>query len=176
MYELKWDGFRSLARIESGACDLVSRNAHVYKAFADLRASLAQIPHDAILDGEIVCLEVNGCPDFNGLFYRRKQPYFMAFDIPYLDGRDLRELPLLEGKRILRGIVPADSRLLYSGHIEGKGSDLFREVCRRDLEGIVAKWKGGAYLSGDVTSWIKIKNPAYSQMADRWERFRRKQN
>ena len=88
-----------------------------------------------------------------GLFYRRKEPYFMAFDIPYLDGR---ELPLLERKRILRGIVPADSRLLYCTHIEGKGSDLL-EVCRLDLEGIVAKWKGGAYLSGGRDSWSRTR-------------------
>jgi ATP-dependent DNA ligase len=59
-------------------------------------------------------------------------------------------------------------------HIEGQGSGLFQEVCRRDLEGIVAKWKHGPYVSGDVTSWIKIKNPKYSQAIGRWERFQRK--
>lgn len=59
-------------------------------------------------------------------------------------------------------------------HIEGCGADLFREVCARDLEGIVAKWKQGCYLSGDETSWVKIKNPTYFQAVDRWERFQRK--
>ena len=88
--------------------------------------------------------------------------------LAYLDGRDLRELPLIERKRILRRIVPrSDSRLLYVGHIETRGVDLFREVCRQDLEGIVAKWKHGAYVSGDVTSWVKIKNPDYSQAVGR---------
>jgi len=67
-----------------------------------------------------------------------------------------------------------DSRLLYVRHVEGCGVDLLREVCARDLEGIVAKWKDGAYLSGDVTSWVKIKNPSYSQGIGRWERFQRK--
>ena len=109
------------------------------------------------------------------LCYRRGEPYFYAFDIPYLDGRDLRELALIERKRILRGIVPAsDSRLMYLRHIKGQGADLFQEVCRHDLEGIVAKWKHGAYVSGDVTSWVKIKNPAYSQAVGRWERSQRK--
>jgi ATP-dependent DNA ligase len=67
-----------------------------------------------------------------------------------------------------------DSRLLYVSHLEGQGVDLFREVCRRDLEGIVAKWQAGPYLSGDETSWVKIKNPSYSQAVGRWERFQRK--
>ena len=68
----------------------------------------------------------------------------------------------------------SDSRLLYLRHIKGQGVGLFQEVCRHDLEGIVAKWKHGAYVSGDVTSWVKVKNPAYSQAVGRWERFQRK--
>jgi bifunctional non-homologous end joining protein LigD len=98
-----------------------------------------------------------------------------AFDVPYLDGRDLREMPLIERKRILHGIVPrSDSRLLYLSHVEGCGVDLLGEICRRDLEGIVAKWKNGTYMSGDVTSWVKIKNSSYSQAVGRWEQFQRK--
>jgi ATP-dependent DNA ligase len=99
----------------------------------------------------------------------------MPFDVPFLDGHDLRDLPLLERKQILRRIVPRqDSRLLYVSHIEAHGIELFTEVCRRDLEGIVAKWKHGTYVSGDQTSWVKIRNPAYSQAIGRWERFERK--
>jgi hypothetical protein len=67
-----------------------------------------------------------------------------------------------------------DSRLLYVRHVERRGVDLFREVCARDLEGIVATWKHGAYVSGEVTSWVKIKNPDYSQGKGRWERFQGK--
>jgi bifunctional non-homologous end joining protein LigD len=215
IYELKLDGFQALACIEDGACRLISRNQHVYKSFQPLSANLADIISPicktAVLDGEIVCLDSNGCPQFDQLFYRRGEPYFYAFDVPYLDGRDLRELPLLERKRILRGIVPNQlsdssrqlskdtdlkqlrtqkksfpvrtaknplvvqpSRLLYVSHVDGRGSDLFQEVCRQDLEGIVAKWKDGPYVSGDVTSWIKIKNPEYSQAIGRWERFQRR--
>ena len=68
----------------------------------------------------------------------------------------------------------SDSRLLYVSHIERHGVDLFREVCRQDLEGIVAKWKYGAYASGYETSWVGIKNPAYSQAIGRWEKLQRK--
>jgi bifunctional non-homologous end joining protein LigD len=175
LYELKLDGFRALAVIESGACRLVSRKANVYKSFPGVCSLLAELPHEAVLDGEIVCLDRNGCPQFESLFYRRGEPYFYAFDVPYLDGRGLREMPLIERKRILRGIMPhCDSRFLYLSHVEGSGVDLFGEICRRDLEGIVAKWKHGTYMSGDVTSWVKIKNPAYSQAVGRWEQFQRK--
>src|SRR5437879_2614343 len=86
LYELKLDGFRALAVIESGTCRLVSRKAHVYQSFPGLCSSLAQIPHEAVLDGEIVCLDPNGRPQFDSLFYRRGHPYFYAFDVPYLDG------------------------------------------------------------------------------------------
>jgi bifunctional non-homologous end joining protein LigD len=173
--EIKYDGFRALAYVESGSCRLVSRKANVYKSFPGLCASLAQLPHDCILDGEIACLDRDGRPQFNQLFYRRGEPYFYAFDVLYLDGRDLRQLPLIERKRILRDLVPrSDSRLLYVSHVGERGVNLFREVCARDLEGIVAKWKSGAYTSGNETSWVKVKNPDYSQAKGRWEQFQRK--
>ena len=70
-------------------CRLVSRKAYVYKSFSGLRASLAQLPHEAILDGEIVCLGRDGRPQFDQLFYRRGEPYFYAFDVSYLDSQDL---------------------------------------------------------------------------------------
>jgi bifunctional non-homologous end joining protein LigD len=175
VYELKYDGFRALAVIESGSCRLISRKVHVYKSFPGLCSSLARLPHNCVLDGELVCLDRDGCPQFDRLFYRRAEPCFCAFDVPCLNGRDLRSAPLIERKRILREIVPAlDSSLLYVSHIDGGAVDLFGEVCRRDLEGIVAKWKHGCYVSGEETSWVKIKNPSYTQAIGRWERFQRK--
>ena len=101
---------------------------------------------DAILDGEIVALDASGRAQFYPLLHRRADPYFYAFDCLWLDGRDLRGRPLVERKRMLRGLVPPQpSRLLYVDHIEGRGIDLFREVCRQDLEGIVAKRRDGIY-------------------------------
>jgi ATP-dependent DNA ligase len=65
-----------------------------------------------------------------------------------------------------------ESRLLYLGHVAGRGVDLYREVCRRDLEGIVAKWRFGRYHSdGITTTWFKVKNPQYSQGIDRSDLF-----
>lgn len=126
-----------------------------------------------VLDGEIVCLGPDGRALFDTLFYRRAEPYLYAFDLLWLDGCDLRSLPLIERNRVLRGLVPCQpSWLLYADHVDGHGVDLFREVCRQDLEGIVAKRRDGLY-DPDAPTWIKIKNPAYSQAVGRHERFGR---
>jgi hypothetical protein len=100
-------------------------------------------------------------------------PSFFAFDPLEVGGEDLRDQPLAVRKRRLRQIVPrADSRLLYVDHLERRVSALFRAACARDLEGIVAKWRHGRYeRDGVSTSWLKIKNPEYSQMARRHELF-----
>jgi bifunctional non-homologous end joining protein LigD len=96
---------------------------------------------------------------------------FCAFDLLFLDGRDLRARPLLERKRMLRKIVRPP--LLYVDHVAGEGVELFRMVCDRDLEGIVAKLAAGSYDSTN-SSWVKIKNPFYSQAAGRREFFDRR--
>jgi bifunctional non-homologous end joining protein LigD len=96
---------------------------------------------------------------------------FYAFDLLGLDGQDLRARPLIERKRLLREIVPhTSSALLYASHVEGQGCEFYRLTCERDLEGIVAKRKQGAYGEG----WYKIRNPRYSQYEGRRELFEKK--
>ena len=160
--------------IERGAARLLSRNGNWFKSFTILCDSLASDMNvrSAVLDGEIVCLDKQGCAQFNRLLYRRGDPRFYAFDLLFLNGRDLRKLPLVERKARLRDIVPAQrSPVLFCDYIEASGDELFEVVCARDLEGIVAKWKLGQYVSGPETSWITITNPAYSQMQGRREQF-----
>ena len=99
---------------------------------------------------------------------REKAPAFCAFDLLWLNGRDLRGLPLLERKQMLQPLITPP--LLYVGHVERRGVDFFKAACRLDLEGIVAKASKGLYQS-DATTWIKIKNPSYSQAAGRREFF-----
>ncbi|HZT29453.1 MAG TPA: RNA ligase family protein [Bryobacteraceae bacterium] len=176
LFELKWDGFRAVAYIEAGGGRLVSRNGNIFKSFPGLATSLAAAvgQHEAILDGEIVALDGSGRAQFYPLLHRRADPYFYAFDCLWLDGRDLRCLPLVKRKAILRRLVPRQpSRLLYVDHIDGRGVDLFREICRQDLEGIVAKQRDGVY-DPKAPTWIKIKNPDYSQAAGRHEFFDRR--
>jgi bifunctional non-homologous end joining protein LigD len=77
LFELKHDGFRSLAYISDGRCELVSRKRNHYKSFDSLKIALAQLKAaDVILDGELVCLDGDGCSQFNQLLYRRQEPAF----------------------------------------------------------------------------------------------------
>jgi bifunctional non-homologous end joining protein LigD len=173
IFEPKLDGFRALAYIERGSARLVSRKGNTFKSFPELATAVAcALPgRSAILDGEIVCLDGAGKPQFYELMRRRGQRHFYAFDLLWLDGHDLRNLPLLERKRRLRAIVPPQpSLLLYVEHVIETGSTLFEAVCANDLEGIVAKLARAPYTPG-ATTWVKVKNPAYSQAEGRAEFF-----
>jgi bifunctional non-homologous end joining protein LigD len=179
VFEIKHDGFRSLAYVEAEHARLLSRRGNPYKSFGELAGWIGRHlkVESAVLDGEIVCLDADGRTQYTELIYRRGDPYFYAFDVLWLDGRDLRDLPLVKRKEILRGIVPAaPSRILYSNHIEEQGEQIFEFACQHDLEGVVAKWKHGSYLpNSNATTWIKFKNPAYSQIGGRDEKFERHQ-
>jgi len=122
---------------------------------------LREIPHDAVLDGEIVALDEKGRPDFQTLQHHgenRAPLTYAAFDILYLNGRDLCDLPLIERKEILRATVAGIPGILYSDHVEAKGKALFREAKKRGLEGIMAKERESPYVSGKRTEqWLKIK-------------------
>jgi bifunctional non-homologous end joining protein LigD len=175
LYEPKLDGFRTLAYVTGHHCALVSRNGHVFKSWPQLAEEITHAvkAHAAVLDGEICCLEPDGRPNFHALLFRREWPSFYAFDVLSVPGEDLRDVPLLERKRRLVAVMPSIAcRVLYLDHLAGRGRDLFRASCERELEGIVAKWAHGRYQSdGHCTSWLKIKNPEYSQIRDRHELF-----
>jgi bifunctional non-homologous end joining protein LigD len=178
IFEIKHDGFRGLAYVEGEQARLLSRRGNQYKSFGELSHWIGRHlkVENAVLDGEVACLDSEGRSQFNELLYRRGDPYFYAFDILWLNGRDLRDLPLIKRKEILRDVVPAaPSRVLYSDHIEEHGPQIFDFACQNDLEGVVAKWKFGSYLpNSNATTWIKIKNPAYSQAEGRAEHFERR--
>jgi bifunctional non-homologous end joining protein LigD len=152
VYELKHDGFRALAYIRSGHCQLVSRRGNVYKSFGSLSAALGQLDYEAVLDGEIVVLDAAGRSQFYELLRRRGEPVFYAFDCLSLDGRDLRPLPLIQRKKKLERLVKGHARILYARHVESDGAAFFRLVCQQDLEGVVAKLKHGTYGEG----WFKV--------------------
>jgi len=97
---------------------------------------------------------------------------YVAFDALWLDGQDLRELPLQQRKWRLRAILPKRSPIVCEPvSLDGKGRKLFATVQVHDLEGIVAKRKRDPY--GPRTRWWKIKNPAYSQAEGRGDLFER---
>ena len=176
IFVVKFDGFRALAYVEQGKCRLVSRKDNTYQSFTDLCAWIGQHlkAKDAILDGEVVCLDEAGRSVFNDLFYRKGEVYFYAFDLLWLNGKDLRDQPLLKRKARLKKLLPEPpSYLLYMDHVKSSGCELYRTVCEMDLEGIVAKKKDGPYSDTRSNRWIKIKNPSYSQSEGRQEQFRR---
>ena len=113
--------------------------------------------HDAILDGEIVCLDGDGKSQFRDLLFRRGEPRFIAFDLLWLDGTDLRFLSLADRKQELKRLIPrVRDQLLYCDHVEADGEGLFRLACENDLEGIVAKQKFEPYKP--KSQWLKIRN------------------
>jgi bifunctional non-homologous end joining protein LigD len=193
VFEVKWDGFRSLLHSDGHGIRLVSRNGNSFKSFPGLSEGLARDLNGrrCVLDGEIVCLDSQGKPQFRDLLFRRAEQFFYAFDIlwdehtwsddqeemrRFHNGEDVRYLPLSDRKLRLRRVLKKKSeRLLYCDHVEGDGEGLFRLACERDLEGIVAKHKSEPYLA-DHANWLKIRNPNYSQWVGREELFERERN
>ena len=108
VYELKHDGFRALAYLNGGGCRLISRRGNEMKRFNDLASLVAKDVKvsSVVLDGEIVALDGTGKPGFYDLMKRQCQAVYYAFDILWLNGRDLRDLSLLERKKILRSVIP----------------------------------------------------------------------
>ena len=86
---------------------------------------------DAILDGELVCLDNQGRSQFYDLMFHRAEPYFYAFDVLYVDGVDLRDLPLVQRKAKLRKLIRRKaSSVLYLDHINGTGVEFFEQCCK----------------------------------------------
>jgi bifunctional non-homologous end joining protein LigD len=156
IFELKIDGFRALAHIEAGEGKLISRNGNTFRGFADLATWIAEHlrVESAILDGEIACVDEGGRPVFRDLLFRR-QCVFIAFDLLYLNGRDLPTLSLIERKAMLKKLLQRKrSRILYLDHVEDDGRLQFEQVIAMDLEGIVCKRKDSPYKVTEKPSRI----------------------
>jgi bifunctional non-homologous end joining protein LigD len=180
IFELKYDGFRALAVIQSGRTQLVSRNGHPFASFSDLGETIAahlNVEGKTVIDGEIVCVDRQGRPRFKELLFRRGTPCFFAFDLLLLKSKDWRAERLIDRKQELRRLLnrlPASSRLKYVDDVDNSGTALFQRVCDLDLEGIVAKHKFGPYVTErESSTWVKILNRTYSQKQGREELFER---
>lgn len=174
VFEPKYDGFRGLAYFTPERCTIRSRNDHAFDRFGELREILRDQldARDAILDGEIVALDRNGRPSFRELMRRTSTVAYAVFDVLWLNGRDLRPLPLERRKRLLDLAVPANTaHVMKVLSIDSDGIALFKAAGKLDLEGIVAKRKTDAYDRDAV--WYKVLNPAYTQKDGRAELFRR---
>jgi bifunctional non-homologous end joining protein LigD len=166
LHELKLDGYRLLALVGDGGVRLVTRAGNDWTGrFARLSAAISELRlSTALLDGEAVVLDAQGRSSFQALQQAMTaddpQPSFFLFDLLYLDGLDLRDCPLVERKRLLRGLLaraPAGSPLRYSDHQRGNGRAFFEEACRNGVEGIVSKLADAPYVPRRTRAWLKVK-------------------
>lgn len=167
LYELKYDGYRLLARIEGKDVRCFTRNGHDWSdKLPELVKALRSLNlRSAWIDGEIVVEGDNGAPDFQALqnaFERSttsKIAYWM-FDLPFFDGHDLREIPFEERTVLLRGLVDENSppQLRVSETFDASPRDLLAAATRLGFEGIVGKKRDSAYVSRRSPHWVKLKS------------------
>lgn len=162
VFESKWDGFRMVASIEGGSVTLYSRNGKIISdSYRLVARALEKVNGDVVLDGELVALDAQGISRFqllqNALRSQASLRYNI-FDLMFLDGQDLRGLPLVERKDRLRRLLPKHALLAYSEHRSQHGTRYFKEAQRQGLEGIMGKRAASPYLSGQRSGdWLKIK-------------------
>ena len=176
LFEPKYDGYRGLLYVTRHGCYFRSKRGNILKRFEELCYWVREeLPvKEAILDGEVVALDSEGRQNFRDLAAGRGNLHYAAFDALWLNGKDLRGLPLTRRKRALTGVVPATTTVVSQVFsIEERGRDLFDAAERLDLEGIVAKRKADPYRPETV--WYKIKSRTYTQGEGRWELFQKKQ-
>lgn len=165
-YELKFDGYRMLARVDDGAVQIFSRNRKDWTATLQaLQEALGSLPvRSAWLDGEIVVTDKDGIPDFQALQNsletgRTDALRYFLFDLPYMDGEDLRDRPLEVRRERLKRLLDGnkDPRLSYSEDFDVAPSGILAAACAMRIEGVMGKRAGSAYRSGRSTDWIKLK-------------------
>ena len=159
LFEPKFDGFRGILYLEGERTTFYSKQSLMLKRFAQLAADVRDRlkVRTAILDGEVPAIDEEGKHNFRSLMSAQGHLHYAAFDVLWLNGRDLRGLPLTRRRQQLERLIPATSSLLsHTMAVSGEGRDLFAAVQRLDLESIVAKRAADPY---DVKSvWFKVKN------------------
>jgi len=165
LFEVKWDGFRALAFITDGKVSLKSRNDLSFNnKFPSIVKALEKVRKSIILDGEVVGLDAKGKSQFqliqNYLRINKDSTLcYYVFDILFKDGEDLRDLPLIERKEILKKFLEKLSQpsIRYSDHILKDGKRFFKVVLKEKLEGIIGKKIDSTYQSRRSRDWVKIK-------------------
>ena len=175
LHEIKVDGYRLLGALRSGSVRLLSRNGHDWTArFPGVAEALRALPaKTALLDGEAVVFGAGGLSSFQALQAAlgrgspSAEPCLVLFDCLYLDGRDLRALPLGKRKEVLRALLargPKGRRLRFSDHVVGRGAEFFAAACARGAEGIVSKRVEAPYRAGRARAWLKVKCSQHQEL------------
>jgi bifunctional non-homologous end joining protein LigD len=162
-FEIKLDGYRTLAYIKSGKVDIRSRNNNSFnKKFSQVHEALTGWKINAVVDGEVVVLNEEGVPDFNSIQQWDKkhegQLVYYVYDLLWLEGWDMMQEPLDLRREILKQLVPESGMIRFSDHIDEVGINFFDIAKGNHLEGIIAKKKDAPYLPGARSAtWLKIK-------------------
>ncbi|MCP2513350.1 DNA ligase D [Achromobacter mucicolens] len=166
LYEMKFDGYRLVVRIEGDDVRLYTRNGHDWSAkLPHLVDAFRALPAKwAWVDGEIVMLDREGIPNFQALQNafdgeRTQDIVFYAFDLPFIGQRDLRQEPLTVRRALLQQLMDTteDDHLRFSEALEAAPSDLVATACKMGLEGIMAKRLSSPYVSRRTNTWVKVK-------------------
>ncbi|MDO8345833.1 MAG: DNA ligase D [Cellvibrio sp.] len=166
VYEIKFDGYRMLARVINGKVNFFTRNGHDWTS---------KLPHlikpiealklkDSWFDGELVVLNEHGLPNFQALQNafdsgRSQDIIYYLFDAPYLNGEDIRNLPVEERRSLVEKIIPRRSKplLRYSANFDADHHSIVESACAMSLEGVIGKRIGSTYVSRRSEDWIKLK-------------------
>ena len=163
LYEIKWDGYRTLAFINKGNAELKSRNDKSFnEKFYPIFNTILKWKIDIVVDGEIVVVDDQGMSDFGALQNWQSEAdgdlMYFVFDILWFDGYDLTTLPLSARKEILHAVVPGSPLVRVSDSFETSGIQFYEAIKKMGLEGMIAKKKNSPYSPGvRNTDWLKIK-------------------
>jgi bifunctional non-homologous end joining protein LigD len=171
IFERKLDGVRCLARRDQhGRVQLLSRNdQEMSRTYPEIAVALAEhADHDLIVDGEVVAFEGRrtsferlqgrlGLTDPDAALATGIPVFYYVFDIVYLAGHDVRRLPLLTRKRLLRAAISFGDPLRFTTHRREAGEEMYRAACARGDEGVIAKRSASPYAGGRSKDWLKFK-------------------
>ncbi len=173
VFEIKYDGYRIAAERTGSGARLWSRNGNdLTETFPEIARAVRGLPYPGtIIDGEVVVHDPTGMPSFSllqkrGRLTRRADvaaaavqlpATYYAFDLLAFGGLDLRPLPLVERKHLLRSVLPSVGPVRYSEHIEREGITVFEHAARLGIEGVVAKKADARYAPGRSDDWLKIR-------------------
>lgn len=158
--EGKYDGFRALAAFSGSQRTLQSRNGlDLSQRFPLIDRALSKlVVAEAVLDGEIVAKDAQGFVRFEELQRSGPDQHYIAFDLLWLDGEDLRSRPLEERRELLESVLAnAPPRLLLAERFEPPISDAKKRARKAGLEGLIAKRRGSRYSTGRSKDWLKLK-------------------
>jgi bifunctional non-homologous end joining protein LigD len=161
VHEIKFDGYRVQVHLANNEVKVFTRRGHDWtNRFKKIASDAWHISAgSAIIDGEVVAPAADGTTDFsvlqNELKGRSSKIVMVAFDLLYLNGYDLRKLPLVERKALLKKLIDK-SDIQFSESFDVDGGEMFKHACKTGLEGVVSKVRNSQYPIGRSNNWVKV--------------------